>query len=379
MMRKIHHKTSGGMGWQEQSVVTGQETARNVGQSPFSRALVRRLGLTVAAVACIVVGATAQEGGIWEGRTVLGQADRALRAAAQAATKQDAEAAQKQQKKAQELFEKARALFEEGGIGESEEVDAIVDYAKILQVFGDIDLAIAALERTVKLNPDDAACWTRLGRILATGQAPRLEEAEEALKRSLSLDSASPASAEAYAFLGKLYWDQGLYEFAQEHFDKAVERNDEQWLGRIGQAAVMARTGRVLEASKALDAVASATPSSDAQRALTQMLPRALQDFRRAGRWFNDIGENHAAYGALLLRGGLYAESLGPLQRAVKLDPKNYKAWNMLGSISAQMGQKEPAIEAFRRSLAIKPDQARTQASLRALEAESPKEETPQP
>jgi tetratricopeptide (TPR) repeat protein len=355
MMWKIHHKTSGPV-------------------RAFSA-----LSLAVVLVAYIAVGATAEEGGIWEGRTVLGQADRALRAAAQAATKQDAEATQKQQKKAQELFEKARTLFEEGGIDESEEVDAIVDYAKILQVFGDIDLAIAALERTVKLNPDDATCWTRLGRVLTTGQAPRPEEAEKALKQSIALDSASPASADAYAILGKLYWDQGLYEFAQEHFDKAVERNDKQWLGRIGQAAVIARTGRVLEASKALDAVASAAPSSYAQMALTQMLPKALQDFRKAGRWFDDTAENHAAYGALLLRGGLYAESLEPLERAVKLDPQNHVAWNMLGSISAQMGRKDRAMEAFRRSLAIKPDQTRTQASLRALEAESPKEQTPQP
>lgn len=336
----------------------------NGGIHPVRRAAARVcVGLALVCSAAAV----AQEGRIWEARTMAAEASRALLAAGQAAAAGNADAYGTHQERAEKLLRDARRLFEEAGIARLDDAEALVDYAQVLTGMGDVDLAAASLRRAVALTPDDAGLWLRLGATLMTPAYRRPVEAERALRRAVALEPEGASSADAHALLGHHYWEEGLYDFAAEHFARAHERAPDQALARAGLAAARARGGDVLGAVALVDIAQGVSPEVLGHAG--PLLDKALADFDVSGRWFEDTSAAHLAYAKLLLLAGRNRESVSPLERAAALEPDNPVLWSMLGSVCAQLGLGERARAAFTRSLEIQPDQPRTREALQRLES----------
>ena len=312
-----------------------------------------------------VCGEAAASGALWEARTQVAQARQALQAAANAAHAGDAQAYAEHDAQARAMFEEARRLFENAGAPALQDAEALADYAQALQAFDDHDLAAGALRRAVRIEPDDAGLWLALGRSLMTPLYTRLDEAENALKQAARLAEGQGIEGDARGVLGRLYWEKGLPAFAETQWERALRVSPDNVTAQAGIAAVHARRGEMTEASNRIQEAAAANPEVLALAAA--FLEKALDDFARSGLWFEDTAEAHFAYASLLLRVGRYTESLGPLERTVKLDPENHIAWNMVGSINAQLGQTERAREAFERSLELVPEQERTREALERL------------
>lgn len=304
-------------------------------------------------------------GVLWEARTMAAQARQQVQAASKAAGAGDAEAYREHEVKAEELFEKARRLFEEAGGRELEDAEALADFAGVLHSLNDSDLAADALRKATQIEPDNPALWLALGRTLQAPLYRRPAEAEEALKRAVETGTGEHIEGEARALLGRLYWDKGLTDFAERQWKQALKVAPENALAQMGVAAMLARQGDMVAASERVEQAAQASP--EALGNATELLGKSLQDFERSGQWFEDTAKAHFSYASLLVRAGRYAESIGPLRRTVKLEPENHAAWNMIGSISAQLGRTKQAREAFEHSLDIKPDQERTREALKKL------------
>ena len=158
----------------------------------------------------------------------------------------------------------------------------------------------------------------------------------------------------------------GLRQFAASYYKQACTAAPDALQPKVALAALKIRDGLILEASADLDALGTIPPGS--MLMVQQNLGAALTDFRDRRLWFSDTGANHLAYTKLLLRAGRNAESLQPLERALELDGGNFVPWNLLGSLSRELGNYARAREAFTKSLELNPDQPRTEEALRTID-----------
>lgn len=237
-------------------------------------------------------------------------------------------------------------------------------YAAVLRALGDFDLEVDLWRGVTARQPDDAEAWVALGRAGFSAGPAYSDEAFDAFRRAVALAPAAGTLADAHNGLGYAYYRAGLYPLAAEAFDAALAADAKHVKSLLGRTALQVRNGEVVAAAQTLDALAPDAVDAAAARDFQQVLELALRDFTERRLWFNDTAENHFAYARLLLRANRLPESVGPLERTVKREPGNYQAWNMLGSVYVQLGELEPAIAAFERSLAINPAQPRTQERL---------------
>lgn len=274
---------------------------------------------------------------------------------------------------------KAMALeYELAGVPESDDPALLLEYAEVQGRLSNWDLAANALRRAAELKPEDAKTWGLLGQAEAELGPSHATEAVEALRRVLELEPEGGSAALAHALLGRIFTDQSLYALARKHYERALELNPDRTASRIALAALDIREGRLEQASEALDALAQT--GADAEAANRGLITEAVAAFDATRQTITDEAAKHLAYAKLLVRAGRIEDCLWPLGRALELDPNNYIAWNMAGSIRQGMGQTDRAREAFERSLQVNPDQPRTRESLEQLSGTSaPGAATPTP
>lgn len=291
-----------------------------------------------------------------------------LQALTQAQQQNDAKAMAAAEAAAMEALRDARENFREAGAQTSRDPQVIREYADVLARLGDVDLMARALQRLVQIDPTNVAAWVSLGQALAALGHDHATEAVEALRHGLDLAVEPRTVAAAHAALGNLYLEERLYDLARRHHDEALKADPNHVESRLAIASLDIREGRMKEAAAAMQTLGDAPlpPSATAD------IARALADFLEARRTFPDDAESHLAYAQLLIRGNRMPESVWPLDRTVELNPDNYIAWNMLGSVRQALGQNDLARAAFERSLQIKPDQPRTRESLNELAQQPP-------
>lgn len=262
----------------------------------------------------------------------------------------------------------AKQSFEESGAPANLPADALKIYVEVLRALGYYDLAAEALERLVQLTPQDATAWALLGDSALQSGPKHEARGLEALRKSLSLDAVSPASSLAQLALGKLYYQQGLYAFAEEALAKAVAVDPANVEATIRLAAVHVRAGKIREAGAALDALDKAAKPFDA---LTRVLLREnLAAFENDGHYFEDTPELHEAYGKLLYRAARVPEALLASARAATQRPGDTKLLNFIGSMYLQVGNVAGARQAYEKSLAADANQPMVKEVLDKLAAE---------
>ncbi|NUM56366.1 MAG: tetratricopeptide repeat protein [Candidatus Hydrogenedentes bacterium] len=266
------------------------------------------------------------------------------------------------------LLREARAEYEANGAGESDDPDALMAYADVLNELGDYDLAEKSLLRAVSIDPEIASAWFKLGQ--TEGKlGPRAESrAIRALRRAAAIEPKTDITVQANASLGALYQQSGLFDFAREAYERALEQDPTHVGSKLAIASLDAREGKMVKAKAAYDSVEKA--SSDYAPFITRTLGVALEEFSQSRRWLDDTAESHLAYAELLVRAGRLPEAYWPLNRSLKLNDQDYVGWNLMGSILRSMGQTKGARDAFGKSLALNANQPRTTQVIAELDKE---------
>lgn len=285
----------------------------------------------------------------------------------QATVSQDVKAARVSQSRITELRREARDMFNHAGAGETEDMALLIEYASLLEQTADYDLAAKALERAVSSDPTPEL-WLRLGSSLSRLSEASASDAIAALNECLLLNPDDTVRVACISKLGELYFRLGLFEIATKRFGEVIEVDDSNVPARVYISALAVREGQMLHASTMLDAMGRLDPAADAL--LRQSLNQALLDFERGRLWFPDASPDHFAYGKLLFRVGRLPECALALERSLSLDSQNYVGWNILGSVTMQMGDTVRSREAFGESIRVNPDQPRTRDVIKQLDAE---------
>lgn len=173
---------------------------------------------------------------------------------------------------------------------------ALADGTKYLDE-GEIDKAIDALDQAVKVNPDLAEGWFKLG--IAYGLAEKRDEtiATEGIPSDETKKS-KPNSEKAF-------------EKAVTAYKKVVDANPE-------DDVAFYNLGRAYN---------KLNKDEDAARA-----------FRQAVRIKPDDAEYQTELGAILIKLAQYQEAIPPLKKALELDPENIRAQELLED--AEAGRK---------------------------------------
>ncbi|HOE66373.1 MAG TPA: hypothetical protein PLO62_07585 [Candidatus Hydrogenedentes bacterium] len=271
---------------------------------------------------------------------------------------------------AEKASKDALLLFEQEGIGTAKDGAILSLYARVLHQTGDYDLEAKAWERVVSVKPDDGESWLALARAYEALGPRHGDKVRGALKHAEKASGSASAQASVWEMKGRLLQREGLYELARRDYEKAVQLDADALLPQLGLVSLDIREGRMAEAWDRFEKIAS---SPEIAEEAGPALERALFDFDHSRRWIADTPADHAAYGKFLLQAGRAAEALAPIKRVAMLAPDDYLNWNLLGSVAQRLGDKDLARQAFEKSLALRPDQPRTEEALHGIDASGDK------
>jgi Flp pilus assembly protein TadD len=258
-----------------------------------------------------------------------------------------------------------REAFRALDADKTDDIDVLRVYVDFLIKVGDFDLAAKSLNRAILISPNDLALSLRLARAYYYWGEEHDADAQRVITGALRNAQGGPEAAELNALLGRVYMRMGLFDFARESFEKAVAADPKFPVGQIGLATLQIRDAKMKEGSDLLDTLQELPPQFEV--VLEEMLQQCIHDFISSGKWFPDDAAQHLAYGKILFRANRIASCPGPIERAIKLDPQNFIAYNLLGNAYRSLEKPDQAIAAFRQSLALNPDQPRTQDALQQV------------
>jgi tetratricopeptide (TPR) repeat protein len=243
---------------------------------------------------------------------------------------------------------------------------ALSVFAEAQALAGQADLVVEALERLAALEPDNTDHPYRLALVLAEMGPSYGEQALRVIHQATRLDDLpEPRMARVYDAYGRVAHEAGLFDLAAEAYNEALSLDEDLDWPRLGAALLLIEDGSVHEAAVAIDAFGTIPP--DLGIVFSRLLRDALRRLDTGGLQLPDHPEYHLAYARLLVRDGRVGDALLPLRRSTKQDGSSIVAWNMLGSLAANMGETALAREAFEQSLAVEPNQPRTRQSLESL------------
>lgn len=194
-----------------------------------------------------------------------------------------------------------------------------VSLGRVLAAQGNNDLAFAALEKGLAIDPNSveanqaiAGAYSRLG---------RLEEAETHFKKAISLDPEDISSHDAYAhFLD----DQSRYDEAIRHWQAVIRIAPDHFAALVNLGAALSDAGKNAEAISAYERAIELRPSYMA--------------------WSN-LGTAYSA-------AARYDDAAQAYRQALSVDDSDWLVWGNLAYVYSWMGgEEEQATEAFARAI----------------------------
>ncbi|MFZ1947828.1 MAG: fused MFS/spermidine synthase, partial [bacterium] len=232
----------------------------------------------------------------------------------------------------------------------------------------DLEAASSSLERAVRASGDDYVAVYRLG-VQYLGEG-KLDQALASLEKAVAL---RPDLVDPYVSLGECYQRLGKPEKALDYFvnaDKIKPGNDGILL-RLG--LTYDQLGRKAEARRSYQEAAAANPDNYDARNNLGLVLLGEGDIAGARREFEHavkVGPGRP-YGICNL-GLTYAyerdwrRAEGYYREALRLAPNFYPACYYLGDALEALGDSQGAVEAWRRTLELKPDHAGARQKLSA-------------
>ncbi|HZL88264.1 MAG TPA: tetratricopeptide repeat protein, partial [Pirellulaceae bacterium] len=237
--------------------------------------------------------------------------------------------------------------------------------------------AVAAYRKAIEIDPKDASAYRQLGDGL--GAQKRLDEAVAAYRQAIAID---PKHAHAYNGLGVTLADQKKLAEAVVAFRRAIEINPKysEACNNLGNA--LAEQNKLDEAvvayRKAIEINPKyATAYSNLGNALCaqKKLDEAIAHFRKAIEIDPKCANAHGGLGVLFcdyLKN--YDKAIKCFRKAIELDPNNAAHHSNLGSALSNLWQTggaaeaqqtlDEAIAAKRKALALDPKDAKTRRDL---------------
>ncbi|MCU1252655.1 MAG: serine/threonine protein kinase with repeat [Edaphobacter sp.] len=286
---------------------------------------------------------------------------------------------------------------------------------------GNLDLAITALENSIRTDPSFALGYAQLGEAYRlknrVDHDPRwVEEALANCKRAVDLDDRIPA---AYVTLGRIHDTAGKRDLALQEFQHALTLDPKNTLALAGLARVYENSGRLADAETTYQKAAALRPdywdgydnlgnfykrhnrlpeaiaqyrhaleltpdnaqlySNLAAAYLDSGDPKSLAEGEQALKRSIEISPGYPAYanlGLLYFEEKRYADSAAATEQALKIDGRDYMVWNNL-MLAYQALKDASKAEAARRKteqlaeqvVAAKPQEAYAHSMLAMLYA----------
>lgn len=177
---------------------------------------------------------------------------------------------------------------------------ALADGSRFLDE-GDTDRAIDALTQAVKLNPDLAEAWFKLGIAYAL-----VEKREETMEMA-NVGQDEPANKSSRVKTNS----EKAFEKAVAAYKKIIDANDEDDVAHFNLGRAYNKLNEDEDAAKALKQAVKLKP---------------------------DDTEYQTELGAILIKLAQYHEAIAPLKKALELDPENIRAQELLED--AEAGRK---------------------------------------
>ena len=228
-------------------------------------------------------------------------------------------------------FEAAAAEFKTALDSDPRFVLAAYNLAEVLMAQKRYLAAIAYLQNALKTNPPpDLAGQLQVALGAAYGENGESDKAIETLR---SVIKSHPDLAEAHFNLAVVYARKGTvgYATAIAEYQKTLQLNPRDDDARFSLAKVLTNLGKFNQAIPYL-------------RGYIQHRPQDAQGYRLLGSAYADSGQ--------------LAQASEVLERAEKLDPRNYDVRYDLGMVLAKLGRTDRAIEQFEAAKRIDPDRA---------------------
>jgi len=273
---------------------------------------------------------------------------------------------------AQQLFESAKALHQQGRLGEAEPLyrqllEAFPGHPGVLQRLSEIYFRSGRIEEAAEFTrkaldstPNDAQMLSNLGFMLY--KIGRSGEALVFLERSLQLDPRSPRT---HTNLGNTLAALNRRQEALECFSRAVELDPNLAEPHNNIGNVLADLKRHEEAIVAFNKALALQP--DFVPALTNLgnslfhlrrYDEAAACFARALELKPDYAPAHYNWGTLLGETGLHEQAAEHYKKAREIDPGYAAACNNLGRSLNALGRPLEAMAAYKNALAIDPGSA---------------------
>jgi tetratricopeptide (TPR) repeat protein len=195
-------------------------------------------------------------------------------------------------------------------------------------------------------------------------KAGRYRDAAEMYKVHVG---ASPTDAQGYYMLGLSTWKAGFLKDAKDAFDKSIELNPKFSKSYFNQARVLLDMKRAPEAFEMVDrGLGLDSNSSDGWR-LKARAQSEKGDVEGAMMTYKELLIRNDAdawglnnFGSLLIQKGEFHDAIGPLSRAVQVQPTSPLFQNNLGMALERSGFKVVALRHY--ELAVKNDSMFTKA-----------------
>jgi serine/threonine-protein kinase len=198
---------------------------------------------------------------------------------------------------------------------------------------GNLDLAIASLQKAIQTDPGFALGYAQLGEAYRlkyiVEQNPHwLDEASAYCQKAVGLDSRIPA---VYVTLARIHDVLGKHDLALQEFQHALQLDPRDGEALSGLARSYESSGRVADAEKTFQEASAVRPDD----------------------WlgFNDIG-------AFYDRQGKYPLAIDAYKHALQITPDNAEVYSNLGSAYVDQGGEKNmplAEDALKKSIALSP------------------------
>jgi tetratricopeptide (TPR) repeat protein len=238
---------------------------------------------------------------------------------------------------------------------------------------GQYDLAIAAYQKGLEINPNFAELHRNLG--YAYHEKGFWEKAIKEYEQAITL---APHLAEAYGELGYIYEQMNRDEEAFQTYKKALEIDSTLVRAHLNLAFLFEKKGlyeqAVNEYQKALvlePEVAAIHNNLGHAYAKLGLKDNALAEFKEAVELDPNYVLAHVNLGNLYLLRGWFNEAITQYGTAIRLDPKRITAYINLAIAYLKTNQPDKAIQVLKDGLKTNPDAGELKKLLEKLSAGS--------
>ncbi len=176
-----------------------------------------------------------------------------------------------------------------------------------------------------------------------------------------------PDSSEAHRGLAMAYWMDDQYDRSIAEFRKAIELNPRDERAHLALADVLIEAERFAEAERVLREAVNVLPTSGqahwkAGRVLQRLHKdvEAVQAFERAAAFTPLAGASrlYVTLGRLYLSASDLERSRAAFERSIEIDPNSSEAHRQLGDVDRKLGRHDAALLEFLVAVIIEPQDA---------------------